>query len=181
MEKTLFLWGRRPAGLVLLLVFLATGMLLAAPQRRPQRRPPPPPSDADRQAIENLHQREIQATMAYDINGLAELWDEDIVSLPPGMPPLIGLSANIDFLKQSQKAMANVEILGYTQDWREVRQVGEYAFEWGIIRSRMRSAADQKEVEQDFKVMRVLKRQPAGTWKVYRTIWNDLPAEKPKG
>src|SRR5574340_882722 len=172
MKKTLFLWGGRPAGLVLLLAILAgTGILLqAAPQRKSQRRPPstlpaPPPSssDADRQAIESLHQREIQATMAYDVNALAELWDVDMVSLPPGQPAIIGLSAN-------------VEILGYTQDWKEVRQVGEYAYEWGISRSRMRSPADQKEVEQDFKVMRVLKRHPEGTWKVYRAIWNDLPA-----
>src|SRR5574340_439880 len=121
MKKTLFLGGGRPASLVLLLAILAsTGILLqAAPQRKAQRRPPstlpaapPSSSDADRQAIESLHQREIQATMAYDVNALAELWDEDMVSLPPGQPAIIGLSANIDFLKQSQKAMANVEILG---------------------------------------------------------------------
>ncbi len=116
--------------------------------------------------------------MAYDINALANLWDEEMVSLPPGQPALIGRAANLDFLKQGQQAMANVEILGYTQDWREVRQVGEFAFEWGIIRSRTRAGLDTRETEHNFKVMRVLKRQPEGSWKIYRTIWNELPEEK---
>ncbi len=64
-------------------------------QRKPSRkpattRPAQTSAEEDRKAIEELHQQDIQASMAYDINALANLWDEEMVSLPPGQPALIG-------------------------------------------------------------------------------------------
>ena len=49
--------------------------------------------DADRQAIQKLHQQDIDATLAHDPQALADLFTEDAVLLEPGAPPVIGKPA----------------------------------------------------------------------------------------
>ena len=63
-----------------------------------------------------------------------------------------------------------------------MRILGEYAYEYGTIRSRIRQQNAKDETPLEYNVMRVLKKQPSGAWKIYRTIWNDRKAsskEKP--
>ncbi len=139
----------------------------------------------DRKAIEELHQDDIAGNLAFDVEKLAGTWDDEIVALPPNSKPIVGKAANHDFLQNQQKAMANVEILSYEESWDEVRVLGEYAYEYGTIRSRIRQVNATNETPLEFNVLRVLKKQPSGTWKIYRTIWNDRrpagapPEEKP--
>jgi ketosteroid isomerase-like protein len=73
--------------------------------------------------------------------------------------------------------MSQVEVLVYVLDFEEVKVLGDYAFEWGTIRGAMRSK-DSDEIEHSsYNVMRILKKQADGQWKVHRTIWNDNSAE----
>jgi ketosteroid isomerase-like protein len=127
----------------------------------------------DREAIEQLHQDDIAGSLAFDVDKLTSTWDDEIVSLPPNAKPIAGKAANVKFLESQQKAMANVEILGYEETWDEVRILGEYAYEYGSLRSRIRQQNAKDETPLEFNVMRVLRKQPSGAWKVYRTIWND--------
>ncbi|MGH9521141.1 MAG: YybH family protein [Terriglobales bacterium] len=174
----------------LILVLLA---IPALAQRSRQR----PPAEAsrlqqqqqaeaeDRQAIDQLHQDEIDASISFDVDKLAALWDDEIVSLPPHSKPLQGPAANRAYLEAERKALANVDILGYNQEWNEVRMLGDYAYEWGVIHERQRAVNAQQETAIEYNIMRVLKRQPSGSWRIYRQIWNDQrpeakPAEKPK-
>lgn len=135
----------------------------------------------DRQGIEDLHQADIAASLAFDIDKLTALWDDEIVSMPPNSKPIVGIEANHAYLAAQQKAMANVDILGYEETWDEVRILGEYAYEYGTIRSRIRQVNAKEETPLEFNVMRVLKKEPTGIWKVYRTIWNDrMEVKKPE-
>ena len=59
----------------------------------------------------------------------------------------------------------------YVSD-RDLRIEGGYAFEWGIFTSVVRNRENGKTTESTNKVMRVLKRQPDGFWKVFRTTMN---------
>ena len=127
----------------------------------------------DKEAIEQLHHDDITASLAFDVDKLTATWDDEIVSLPPNSKPLAGKAANHEYLLSQQKAMANVEILGYEETWDEVRILGEYAYEYGSIRSRIRQVNAKDETPLEYNVMRVLKKQPSGIWKIYRTIWND--------
>ena len=166
------------------------------PSRRPASRPENKAAEAqrqatetgDRQAIEELHQEEIAGNLAFDVDKLTGTWDDEIVSMPPNAKPIVGKAANHEFLQAQQKAIANVEILGYEETWDEVRILGEYAYEYGSIRSRIRQVNAKDEIPLEYSVMRVLKKQPSGAWKVYRTIWSDRtapsaakekPSEKP--
>ncbi len=136
----------------------------------------------DRQAIEELHQKEIEANIALDVPTLASLWTDDVVSLPPDTPPVVGRAANLQFLEETAKKMADYNILSYTQDWQQVFQVGpDYAFEWGFISGRLQPAAGGKEIDYRYKALRILKRDAGGAWKIHRTSWsNALPPEQAK-
>jgi uncharacterized protein (TIGR02246 family) len=152
-------------------------MLVSAAEA--QRRTSAQSAQQDRKGIEELHQKEIQANVALDVPALASLWSDDIVSLPPDGPPLVGRAANLQFLEDTAKKMADYNILSYTQDWQQVFQLDpDYAFEWGFISGRLQPAAGGKETEYRYKVLRILKREPDGSWRVHRTSWNDTLTKK---
>jgi len=159
------------------MLFLWVSLLGATelPAQHQRKRPTPPAAAVadNRKAIEELHRRDIAATLAYDVEALASLWTDDMVSLPPGHPPIVGREANRAFLDKGRQESARYDILSYTQQWQEVREVGEYAFEWGTISTRTREVTSGKESAVTFNAMRVLKREADGAWRVHRTLWNE--------
>ncbi|MGE0405877.1 MAG: DUF4440 domain-containing protein [Candidatus Korobacteraceae bacterium] len=158
----------------LTLLALCAALVSSAFTGHAQQRGASPLQQQDRQAIEDLHQREIEANIALDVVALASLWSDDIVSLPPDGPPLVGREANLHFLEATAKQMADYNILSYAQEWQQVYQTDpEYAFEWGTISGRLQPPANAREIEYRYKVLRILKRQPNGTWRVHRTSWSD--------
>lgn len=174
---------RTPCILLTIALFSSALAAQKTPAKRPTTRPPAR-ADAqrqateaeDREAIEQLHQDDIAGSLAFDIDKLTGTWDDEIVSMPPNSKPIVGKEANHAFLESQRKAMANVEILGYEETWDEVRVMGDYAYEYGSIRSRIRPANAKDETPLEYNAMRVLKKQPSGAWKIYRTIWNDRKA-----
>lgn len=132
----------------------------------------------DRQAIEELHQADIAANLAFDVDKMTAYLDDDVVAMPPNAKPLVGKDAYHAYLVEQQKALANVDILGYEETWDEVRMLGDYAVEYGSIKSRIRPANSKDETPLEYSIMRELKKEPTGIWKVYRTIWNDRTETK---
>ena len=179
----------RAFGIAASLLLLTAVLSAQKPTKKPAPRPPAKSAEAhrqateaeDRAAIEQLHQDDIAGSLAFDVDKLTSTWDDEVVSMPPNAGPVVGKAANHEFLLAQQKAMTNVEILSYEETWDEVRTLGEYAYEYGSIRSRIRQVNAKDETLLEFNVMRVLKKQPSGAWKVYRTIWNDRKsgADKP--
>jgi len=139
-----------------------------------------PDQKADLRAIEDLHRRDVAANKAYDVEALAALWTDDVVTMPPAMAPVVGKRANRELLASVEPQAKMLDILDYVQEWQEIQVLGDYAYEWGIFRSTVKprnSAVDPLKAE--FRVMRILKRQPDNSWKVYRSIWNSAPPPEP--
>ncbi|HLH09382.1 MAG TPA: DUF4440 domain-containing protein [Terriglobales bacterium] len=137
----------------------------------------------DRQAIQELDDKEIKANLGLDVRALALLWDTDIVSMPPDHSAISGLEANQAFLEKEAQALADFQILGYEQNWQEVRVLGDYAYEYGTVQTRVSPMNPGPEVDRMYNIMRILKKQPDGTWKIYRAIWNSalpLKAQEPE-
>jgi ketosteroid isomerase-like protein len=161
---------------------------------RPPQRHVPAGSPAEKQqrqddmeAISALHNRDIQASMALDEPTLESLWTDDIVTMHPGSPAMVGKSANVARLHAGIEGMKNQEVLAYNEEFQEIRIQGDWAYEWGTITGRTRPFSGGNETAYRFNVMRVLQRQPDGAWKVARSIYNDAeptsapkPEEKPK-
>jgi metallo-beta-lactamase class B len=126
----------------------------------------------DRSKIQELHRVDVIATRDSDLTVLLDLLDDDVVSLMPGADPTIGKAAAERLMRQYAAAAPDYETLDYSQDWKDLRIEGGFAYEWGIFHSKVRKKPDGTTMEQVNRVMRVLRKQPDGFWKVYRTMMN---------
>jgi uncharacterized protein (TIGR02246 family) len=132
---------------------------------------------AARKAIERLHRRDMRASAAGDFAALRALVDDDAVMLPPGGAPQRGakdFDAAFDRLSNSPRTH---EVIEYRLEFEEVKIFGNYAVEWGAIRGATREIASGRVNQSEYHVMRVLRRQPNGSWKIWRSIW--APAAGP--
>ena len=92
----------------------------------------------DQEAINALHDKDIQASMALDEPALESLWTDDIVTIHPGGPPVVGKAANVARLKESIEQMRSLDVLAYNEEFQEIRIDGDVAYEWGTITGRTR-------------------------------------------
>jgi ketosteroid isomerase-like protein len=134
---------------------------------------------ADLAAIRELHRRDIAATQAFDVETLLSLLTDDVVSLPPGHAPVVGKPAVRAMLESMREQSKNIEVLVYEHNWQQVHLEGGYAFEWGAFVSTVRLNR-RDTIRETLNALRILQRQPDGSWKVYRTIWNEGPAASPE-
>ena len=99
-------------------------------------------------------------------------WTDDIVLLPAAGPIQRGRSA---IAEASRGVESTVEILEYVLDIQEVKVLGDHAFQWGTYLSRMRPRAGGEPVRAGGKLMRILQRQPDGSWKIHRGMFTVDP------
>src|SRR5688572_24935756 len=106
-------------------------------------------------------------------------WTEDLVAIPPAGPILRGRAAYVAVVEQIRDQMKGVEVVENVVDFEEVKVLGDYAYEWGTYRGRMRPSGGGETVAYGGNLMRILQRHPDGTWKMHRAIWtNDPPSPK---
>lgn len=130
----------------------------------------------DRTRIQELEQKDIAASKKNDVDALVALWTDDGVLLQPGIAPIVGKEAIRKLLLEQQKQSARVETISYEENWKEVRITGAYAFEWGQIGATLK-LPDGKDVRQSVNAIRVLAKQPDGSWRVVRVAIT--PANRP--
>src|SRR6266404_5265328 len=110
----------------------------APPRAAPPGLRQPASLEDDKRAIAALHDADLKANMAYDVDALAALWTEDVVVMPPNHAAIAGKEANRAFLQQGKAEMDKLEILSYDTEWQEVQITGDLAVEWGTISGRLR-------------------------------------------
>jgi uncharacterized protein (TIGR02246 family) len=121
--------------------------------------------------IERLHQDDITATVARDPDALTALWDDDAVLLQPGIPPIIGKAAFREFIKQALAKSRSVKVVKYVPDVRDIQVAGNVAYEWGYFDTAQKSSDQQAPQNLRAKLLRVMKRQPDGSWRFTRVMW----------
>jgi ketosteroid isomerase-like protein len=169
-----------------LVVLLLSSSLLCTAQTKRKTAPHPVKAQSaeqkqqfqdDQAAIAKLHSADIQASIALDAPALEELWTDDIVTIAPGEAPVVGKAQNVAKLEKSIEQMKSLEILAYDEQWQEIRIEGDWAYEWGLITGRTRPfSGDTKETSYRINSMRILKREPDGSWRIARSVWNDATA-----
>ena len=118
-----------------------------------------------RDAIERLHQQDVETTLSDKADRLATLWDAEAVRLQPGRPAEIG-KAVIYADDKSWEQRNEARTLCYRAEIIDLQISGDWAFEWGYFSYRdSRSPTPGRG-----KVLRVIKRQPDGSWKFARVI-----------
>jgi uncharacterized protein (TIGR02246 family) len=122
--------------------------------------------EADLRAIDALNQRDVQFALANDAAMMMSQWTDDFVLLPAAGPILRGRSA----IAESFRGVESPEIIESVLDIQEVKVLGDHAFEWGTYHYSVRPPAGGEPVRTSGKLMRILQRQPDGSWKMYRGI-----------
>ena len=129
------------------------------------------PTNKDLEAIEELHRQDVAATKAGDYETLMSLMDEECMVFPPDSEPEDGRAYLSRFRASSDSIEPEPEILELVQDWQEVRLLGDFAYEQGIVRYAVRDA-NGAVIRETQRLMRLLRRQPDGAWRVLRAMWH---------
>ena len=126
--------------------------------------------EADRRAIEALNEHDIRAALSSDIGARVSQWTDDFVVLPAAGPIVRGRSANAASAEQGREQMQAFIPVDYGVEIEEITIAGDYAFEWGTYRGAVRPRAGGDAMSYSGKLMRILQRQPDGSWKMHRTM-----------
>jgi ketosteroid isomerase-like protein len=121
--------------------------------------------------IEDLRRRDVAASLAGEFENLKSLMDEQCIVLPPEAEPESGQVFLDRAADSSKDAKSQEQILKLTQDWEELQLFGDFAYERGIVRYTVRDV-DGEIVRETQRLMRILRRQDDGSWRVYRATWH---------
>ena len=127
--------------------------------------------DKDLEAIEGLHRQDTAATRTGDLEALKALMDNECMVFPPDSDPSSG-QAYLDHYSASSDGIGSpAEILELEQEWEEVRLLGDFAYEQGVVRYALQDA-NGSIIRETQRLMRILRRQPDGNWRVFRAMWH---------
>jgi ketosteroid isomerase-like protein len=126
--------------------------------------------------IQELHQKDQKAAKEKNLEVLVSLCTNDCVMLPPDEDPIIGIRAIKEWIRKNLALQEGYEITEYSQNFEEIKVIGNWAFEWGTFSGSARLLTGGPEIQSSGKIFRMLQRQPDKSWKVARSIWaNDSP------
>ena len=122
--------------------------------------------------IEKLHQQDVSATLAHDPKALADLFTEDAVLLVPGETPVIGRKAILAQNEKDHTAHPDARVLSYRPEIKDLQTRDGWAFEWDTFDASYRESEKGEVKSFRAKALRVLERQPDGSWRFARVMWN---------
>lgn len=125
--------------------------------------------DDDRRAIEALNQHDVDAALAGDTHAIASQWTDDFIVLSSG-PTIRGKAANMAMVEAGAEQMRALEPLDYSVTFEEITILGDYAYEWGVFHGSARPRVGGPTFTYSGKLLRILRRQADGTWKMHRTM-----------
>ncbi len=127
----------------------------------------------DLEKIKQLDKNDIAASKSQNFSKLLELWDDEGVVMPPGEEPIVGIKAIEKWFNEAGEI--EYKVTKYEHNFIERTVIGDWAFEWGTYVSAAVVLGEEDPEESSGKLLRILKRQQDGEWKVARSIWNINP------
>ena len=130
-------------------------------------------TEADVEAINSLRDDFIALDNASDAAGLASLYTNDAVLMPPNEAAVTGSQA-IESWFQTTFDQFTTE---FTVASEELEVVGDWAFDWGAYMTALTPKAGGEPTEDRGKYIVILRKQVDGSWRIAHDIWNsDNPA-----
>jgi len=147
--------------------FALTSMLTFAGCRTAPTPEPKRDVAADTAAINALDDQYAAALNSSDAAAVAATYADDAIEMPPNLAAREGKQA----IQAAYEAMFKENGIKFTITTLETQVLGD----WGYDRGSYTSTATPKSgkpMEDSGKYLGIAKRQPDGSWKVYRVIWN---------
>jgi ketosteroid isomerase-like protein len=136
-------------------------------------------TDDEIAGVKAFNQAYATAQKAADVNTMASLWADDGIMLPAGEPAVVGSRQIRSWLARNQPD-ASVVISNDVSNWKDITVTGDYAFQWAQTFVNIRSRNNEAGVHMSGTALQVLKKQPDGSWKLYRSSWSHEPRKKDK-
>jgi ketosteroid isomerase-like protein len=136
-------------------------------------------TDDEIASVKAFNQAYTNAQKTADVNAIASLWAPDAIMMPAGEPAVVGSRQIHAWLTRNQPD-ANVVISNDVSNWKDITVTGDYAFQWAQTFVNIRSRTGDAGVHMSGTALQVLKKQPDGSWKLYRSSWSYEPRKKDK-
>ena len=122
--------------------------------------------DADRAAIEKLHQQDIAATLSRDPEALTDLWTDDAIRLGPGQPAEVGKQA----IRESNERWSTlpIKMLTFVPEIKDLAIWDGWAVQWGYFTGSYAESPAGEPKQMRGARLWVLKKLPDGSWKCFR-------------
>jgi uncharacterized protein (TIGR02246 family) len=105
---------------------------------------------------------------AGDVDRWLALWTDDGIQMPPDEPPVVG--------KEKIRARNGAALEKFKFDIavtnQELTTAGDWAYSRGVYRATLTPKQGGPSIPIDGKFMTILARQPDGSWKIHRDIFN---------
>jgi uncharacterized protein (TIGR02246 family) len=124
--------------------------------------------EADLNAIDRVREQHVAALNAGDADAWVAEFTDDGVQMPPNAPANIGKEA---ITAWSQGFLSHFRVQ-FALDVDEVRILDEWAFERGDYSIALDPSAGGSSLKDTGKYITLYKREPSGTWRMARDIWN---------
>ena len=156
-------------GVVLAGILAACGSPAAAPvDQQPAAAQPADDVEAVTAAVNQVWDQYASSLNAGDVDRYMALWADNAIQLPPDSLPLVG--------KETLRAGLESEVKAITYDMKitneEVNVSGDLAVARGTYAATITFKDGSDPISIDGKYMTLLKRQPDGSWKIFRDIYN---------
>lgn len=106
---------------------------------------------------------------AGDVDGWIALWDENGIQLPPDAPAVVGKPA---ILQAKRGALLAIHFEQFTVNLEETQVSGYIGFARGTYSYTAVAKAGGGTVFFQGEFLTIFKRQPGGSWKIYRDCFN---------
>ena len=125
--------------------------------------------------VEDRYKEWIAAASKKDVEALTDLYDENAVLMPKQEEPVIGKAAIGEYCK---KLIADPHFVPFTATFESnsFHVVGDIAIETADFDDEL--TRDSKQIHFHGKTLLVWKRQEDSSWKIFRYMFDQIPAKK---
>ena len=125
--------------------------------------------------VEDRYKEWIAAANKKDAAALTNLYDENAVLMPKEEEPVIGKTAIGEYCK---KLVADPHFVPFTLtlNWNSFHMVGDIAIATSVFEGDV--TRNGKQIHFRGKNLLVWKKQADGSWKIFRYMFDEIPAKK---
>ena len=126
-------------------------------------------------AVEDRYKEWLVAANKKDAAALTNLYDENAVLMPKEEEPVIGKTAIGEYYK---KLVADADFVPFTLtlNWNSFHVAGDIAIATSVFEGEV--TRNGKQIHFRGKNLLVWKKQPDGSWKIFRYVFDEIPAKK---
>ena len=131
--------------------------------------------DSFRAAVEEIFATYSAANMKKDVDGWIALWDEEGIKMSPDIRSICGKAAIREF---KQKKSQSPDDLEQTIKIEDTQVAGNFGFAHGTYHVSVTPQGGGAPKSKEGKYLTIFKKQPDGSWKIYRDSVSANPPSK---